>query len=152
MIEYLLNFAEDPSLIIGDCIIFDRVVGQFFLQSVHDLNTAKFEDNTTTGSTLSSQKGTGMSVTWSVWRVTWTWWYCIRTEIREWWRESWNEDQAQSRYLRLLHLFCRLQCVHYRWHGRHRLPREQIRRWLYRCWATDKGHCLFYFSHMSMDM
>jgi hypothetical protein len=63
MIPILLYLAEDPSLVVGYCVIFYRLMGKVFLQSVYYFNFIKFEDDTTAGSTLNKHLFTGISLT-----------------------------------------------------------------------------------------
>jgi hypothetical protein len=78
MVIWVLYLAEDPGLVVGDGVVFDGVVGQFLLEAVDHLDGPELEDHAAAGAALGRIWTTGMSVTWSVWRVTCTWWYWVR--------------------------------------------------------------------------
>lgn len=60
---FLLYFAENPGLIIRNCVVLDGLVGKALLQPVHHLNFIEFKDDSTAGSTLNRAGYTGISRT-----------------------------------------------------------------------------------------
>jgi hypothetical protein len=45
----MMNFAEDPSLIISNSIIFDGLMGEFLSETIDNFDLFKVQDNTTAG-------------------------------------------------------------------------------------------------------
>lgn len=46
MVDFMVDFAENPSLIVSDCIVFNGLVGQLLFESIDDFNFFKIEDDT----------------------------------------------------------------------------------------------------------
>lgn len=73
--ESILYFGEYPCLIIFHSVVFNGLMSKVLFQSIHNLDLLESNDDTTAGSTLCKRISTGISRTWSVCSVTWTWWY-----------------------------------------------------------------------------
>lgn len=51
LVDFMVDFAENPSLIVSDCIVFNGLVGQLLFESIDDFNFFKIEDDTWAGTT-----------------------------------------------------------------------------------------------------
>ena len=51
LIDFMMDFTKNPSLIISNCVIFDSLMSKLFFEPINNLYFIEIKDNTATCST-----------------------------------------------------------------------------------------------------